>query len=207
MIVDSSNNEFIDSYHGSVSLKVKAGNPFDLEGILAPLKDDGGLIFPYTPTIQFGHQANYGSYDVTHTAYQPQYFISTQNPSISITANFTANDIKEASHTAAMLHFFKTCTKPDFGEQRRTTAGTPPPILNLRVYGRNALHAKATPVVIRSFNYTLPEDVNYVETEYGIIPTMLVISLELSVQLAPSEVRKQFNINTFAKGNLLGGFA
>lgn len=208
-IVDSSNEvgrNFDRSSHGYVGLKIKPGNPFPLEGILAPLAIDNGLIFPYTPTLQMGHQANYGTYDVTHTIYQPQYYISTQNPTISITANFTANDVSEAKHTAAAIQFLKTCTKSDFGEERRTTAGTPPPILNLRVYGRNALHAKSTPVIIRSFNYTMPEDVNYVETESGIVPTMLIMSIELAVQLSPATVRKDFNIDQFSKGNLLGGF-
>lgn len=195
-----------NSVHGVVSLKPKVGNPFPLEGILDPLVQDGGLIFPYTPTLQIGHAANYGTYDITHTIYQPQYYISTQSPSISITANFTANDINEARHTAAAIQFLKTCTKSDFGEQRSTTAGTPPPILNLRVYGRNALHAKVTPVIVRSMNYTMPEDVNYVECDAGIVPTMLLLAVELSVQLSPATVRKRFNIDTFSKGNLLGGF-
>lgn len=189
-----------------VSLKIKSGNPFQLSGILSPLQSDSGVEFPYTPTIQFGHAANYGSYDITHSMYTPQYYVSTPNPSISITANFTANDIREAEYTAAAIHFFKTCTKMDFGEQRRATAGTPPPILNLNVYGTSTLHAKTTPVVIRSFNYTLPEDVDYVETQHGTVPTMLVVALDMSVQFSPRRVRKQFNIDSFASGRLLGGF-
>lgn len=205
-IPDSTDNHQ-NSFHGTVSLKVKPGNPFPLEGALSPLSADGGLVFPYTPTLQVGHAANYGTYDITHTIYQPQYYISTASPSISITANFTANDIQEAEHTAAAIQFLKTCTKMDYGRQRRGKgAGTPPPILNLRAYSRNALHAKATPVVIRSMNYTMPEDVNYVETANGIVPTMLLLAVELSVQISPATVRDRFNIDTFSKGNLLGGF-
>ena len=52
----------------------------------------------------------------------------------------------------------------------------------------------------------MPEDVNYVETESGIVPTMLIMSIELAVQLSPATVRKDFNIDQFSKGNLLGGF-
>ena len=195
-----------------VSLKAQKENPFSLTGVLAPLRDPlladfmGGVTFPLTPTIQMGHQASYGTYDATHTAYQPNYYINTPSPTISITANFISNDLKEAAYTAAAIQFFKSCTKPDFGEQRRGTAGTPPPILVLSAYGKNTMHAKSVPVVIRSFNYTMQEDVNYVEGDFGILPTMLVMSLELSVQLSPTKVRKEFNINTFASGNLLGGF-
>jgi len=215
--IPNSSLGFRNSPGAVVSLKPRPGNPFPLEGadgfsvrtdynILGPLVDDGGLVFPYTPTLQVGHQANYGTYDITHTIYQPQYYISTANPSISITANFTSNDLEEARHTAAAIQFLKTCTKSDFGEQNPTTAGTPPPILNLRVYAKNALHAQATPVIVRSMNYTMPEDVNYVECEAGVVPTMLLLAVELSVQLSPATVRKKFNIADFSQGNLLGGF-
>jgi hypothetical protein len=191
---------------GRVSIKTKTGNPFGFTSILAPLARDRGVTFPYTPTIQLGHSANYGSYDVTHGFYTPNYYSSTPNPSISITANFTANTREEAAYTAAAIQFFKTCTKMDYGEQRRRTAGTPPPILNLNIYPQNSVHAKSTPVVVRSFNYTLPEDVDYVEGSFGVVPTMLIMSIELTVQMSPGTVRKRFNINTFASGNNLEGF-
>tara|TARA_R110002074_G_scaffold73529_1_gene168826 strand:+ start:623 stop:1294 length:672 start_codon:yes stop_codon:yes gene_type:complete len=199
------------SNFGYVSLTAQKENPFPMEGILKPLANSnggdymGGVIFPFTPTMQISHQASYGTYDATHTIYQPNYYINTPSPTISITANFASNDLQEAAYTAAALHFFKTCTKGDFGQQRRETAGTPPPILKLRAYAKNGLHANSTPVVIRSFNYTMQEDVNYVEGDFGIVPTMLVCSLELSVQIAPSKVRKEFNIDTFSKGKM-GGF-
>lgn len=209
-IVDSSNNVFGLSGNGVVSLTSRASNPndetvFDYTNILSPLNQDKGVVFPYTPTLQVGHQANYGTYDITHTIYQPQYYISTSNPTISITANFTANDIKEAEYTCAAIQFFKTATKSDFGESRPTTAGTPPPILNLKVYDKNPLHARATPVVVRSMNYTMPEDVNYVECQYGTVPTMMLLALELSVQHSPATVRKNFNISEFSSGSLLNG--
>jgi hypothetical protein len=197
--------QFGTSDKNVVALKIKPNNPFELEGVLSPLAADKGLVFPYTPTLQVGHATNYGTYDITHTIYQPQYYVSTANPTISITANFTANDRKEARHTAAAIQFLKACTKSDFGEGSPTTAGTPPPILSLWAYAGTTLHAKSTPVVVRSINYTMPEDVNYVECEYGVIPTMMLIAVELSVQMSPRTVRKDFNINSYAKGGLLGG--
>jgi hypothetical protein len=203
--IPSSDNNFKTNPNNVVALKIKPNNPFTLDGVLEPLKADNGLIFPYTPTLQVGHQANYGTYDITHTIYQPQYYVSTQNPTINITANFTANDIREAKHTAAAIQFLKACTKSDFGEGNPTTAGTPPPILSLWAYAGSTLHAKSTPVIVRALNYTLPEDVNYVDTESGTIPTMLLLSVDLSIQMSPRTVRKDFNIQDYARGGLLGG--
>lgn len=186
-----------------VKLTTKSGNPFGFDGILSPLSQGNGVIFPYTPTIQFGYAANYGSFDITHSLYPTNYFINNPAPSISITANFTAQDKTDAEYSVAALHFFKSCTKMDYGAQRRATAGTPPPILNFSAYG---MHAKNTPVVIKSFSYTLVEDTDYVTVKGNSIPTSFVVSLELGVQYPPSAVRKEFNIYAYSRGFTLGKF-
>ena len=59
-----------------VKLTIKSGNPFGLTGILSPLAQDNGVVFPYSPTIQFGFAANYGSFDTTHSLYPTNYFIN-----------------------------------------------------------------------------------------------------------------------------------
>jgi hypothetical protein len=195
-----------DKNKASLVLK-KQGKPFFTLGILNPLKDAGGVEFPFTPTIQISHQTSYGQYDVPGSNYQQQYYMNTPNPSISVTAMFAANSDEEARYTAAALHFFKTCTKSDFGATRQATAGTPPPILKFNCYG--SVHANNVPCVIRSFNYTLPEDTDYVDVSTGnetmSIPALLLVSLELAPQLTPKNVKDEFNIATFASGLALKG--
>ena len=191
-----------------VSLVLKQhGKPFTLDGILSPLANIHGVEFPYTPTIQFSHQTSYGTYDVAGSIYQQNYYMNTPNPNISITAMFSANTVAEAQYTAAALHFFKSCTKSDFGASRMSTAGTPPPVLRFNAYGM--LHASTVPCVVRSFNYTLPEDTDYVDVlvqdETVSIPALLLVSLELVPQLPPRSVKNDFNIQTFADGSALKG--
>ena len=222
-----------------VKLVAKPGNPFPFSGLLAPLRsglgsNNGGVVFPYTPTIQISHNANYGAFDITHGMYAPNYYVNTPTPTISLTAMFTANSVSEAKYMIAAIHFFKTCVKSDFGEQRRATAGTPPPILNFSSYG--SVHAKNTPVIVTNFGYTLTEDVDYVTIEEDAmadgmtaedqtifdagadfiedfspgskisVPTQVLLSIELRVQYPPSSVRKEFNIQDFANGSLLKGY-
>ena len=71
------------------------------------------------------------------------------------------------------------------------------------------LHAKNVPVVLRSFTYTLPEDTDYVTVEVNgesiSVPTLVLVSIELSPQLTPSKVKSKFNITSFASGRLLNG--
>jgi hypothetical protein len=183
------------------------GKPFFTLGILKPLLQKGGVQFPLTPTIQMSHSANYGTYDVTGSIYQQNYYINTPNPPMSVTALFPANTDEEARYAGAALHFFKSCTKSDFGSQAGARAGTPPPILKFSAYG--SIHAQNVPCVIRSFTYTLPEDTDYVEFdvdgEKHAVPTLSLISLELVPQLPPKAVKDQFNIRNFASGSLLKG--
>jgi len=45
---------------------------FKKSPVLAPLKDAGGLIFPYTPSIKIASAANYDISRTTHTNYSMQ---------------------------------------------------------------------------------------------------------------------------------------
>ena len=187
------------------------GKPFAGDGLLQPLLFNGaknlGVEFPLTPTIQLSHSANYGTYDVTGSIYQQNYYINTPNPPMSITALFPANTEAEARYSVAALHFFKSCTKSDFGTQAGARAGTPPPILKFSCYG--SVHASNVPCVIRSFTYTLPEDTDYVEVDVGgemqSVPTLALVSLELVPQLTPKAVKDNFNLKDFASGDLMKG--
>jgi len=184
------------------------GKPFFNFGLLQPLAQDGGVVFPLTPTIQMSHSASYGTYDVAGSIYQQNYYMNTPNPPMSVTALFPANTEEEARYAAAAIHFFRTCTKSDFGSQAGPTAGTPPPILKFSAYG--SVHATNVPVVLRNFTYTLPEDTDYVEFDINgekhSVPTLSLLSVELVPQLPPKAVKDNFNIRTFASGiGLRGG--
>lgn len=188
--------------------KTAIGWGLGVEGMLAPLAENGRPVvkFPYTPTIGVGHSANYGSYDTTHGIYQPNYYVSTANPTLGITATFTANDINEARYTAAALHFFKVCTKSDFGQGvGGGPPGSPPRTLMFDAYGH--LHARKVPVVLTSVQYNLVEDSDYVEVEFNgektSIPTSLLVTLDLRVQMPPKWTKENFNIQSYASGDLL----
>lgn len=220
-------------------------------GIMKPLaKTENGIIFPYTPTIMWGYAANYGSYDMIHGQYQQNYYQNTPSPTIQVTATFTAGTVDEGYYTLAALHFLKWATKGDFGaydstgEKRNATAGAPPPILRFSAYGHAG--AKNLPVVIRSVNYTYPEDIDYItlqppkggrmingiyysynevqemnykstefnEGEYGAvrypeyveeatIPSQLLVTLDMAIQIPPQRVRDYFNVKEYALGKTM----
>lgn len=128
------------------------------------LSGTAGLVFPYTPRIQFNHSVNYERTDIIHSNIAVSHYKNTPPPSISIDAVFTADTKDMAKHMLSAIWYLRAVTKCDFGEQANNnenngTAGVPPPILYLN--GWNNM-IDNVPVIVKSFSYTLPEDKDYV---------------------------------------------
>ena len=127
-------------------------------GILAPLKAQGGVIFPYTPTISTGYKANYSSYDLTHSNYKGYYYQGSAVDPVSLSCPFTAQSTVEADYLLAVIHFFKSVTKMFYGQDAER--GTPPPLVYLTGLGEYQFNEH--PCVVQSFTYELPTDVDYI---------------------------------------------
>jgi hypothetical protein len=127
-------------------------------GILAPLADTDGVIFPYTPTIETSYQAKYDAYDLTHSNYRGYFYKSSMVENISIKGTFTAQDTKEAEYLLAVIHFFKSVTKMFYGQDPQ--AGSPPPLVYLNGFGK--FQFNENPCVVTNFSYNLPNDVDYI---------------------------------------------
>lgn len=136
--------------------KVPAGEA----GILNPLQDTGGVIFPYTPSIQINYGANYESPDVAQTNYKIYQYKNSTVDNIQITCDFTAQDTTEAEYLMAVIHFLRSVTKMFYGQDQLPRNGTPPPLCYLS--GLGAFQFDNHPLVITNFTYTLPNDVDYI---------------------------------------------
>lgn len=130
--------------------------------ILYPLKDTDGVIFPYTPQVQTAYRANYDSADITHSNYKMYFYKNSNVDEITITADFTAQDNAEANYMLAVIHFFRSVTKMFYGQDGNNgpKAGTPPPLCYLNGFGQYQFNEH--PVLVSSFTYTLPNDVDYI---------------------------------------------
>ena len=127
-------------------------------GILAPLANTDGVIFPYTPSISTTYTANYEQYDLVHSNYRGVFYKNSRVGDISIRGTFTAQDTTEANYLLAVIHFFRSATKMFYGQDAER--GTPPPVCLLNGLGQ--FQFSDHPVVISSFNYTTPDDVDYI---------------------------------------------
>jgi hypothetical protein len=134
-------------------------------GILGPLASKGGtdgVIFPYTPGINITYSADYQSENLTHTNYTINQYKASHVDAITITAEFTAQDVFEANYLLAVIHFFKSATKMFYGQDSNPKNGTPPPLCYLFGYG--GWQFDNHPLAIQQFSYNLPPDVDYIRT-------------------------------------------
>ena len=129
-------------------------------GILAPLLATGGIVFPYTPSIQVTYAAHYDTTEITHSNYKIFQYKSSSVDSINITCDFTAQDTYEANYLLAVIHFLRSVTKMFYGNDNLPTNGTPPPLCYLTGMGEYQFNNH--PLAIGSFTMNLPNDVDYI---------------------------------------------
>lgn len=127
-------------------------------GIMEPLRQTDGVVFPYTPQIDMAYNAEYNAQDLVHNNYRGYFYKGSKVGEITITADFTAQDSYEADYLLATIHFFRSCTKMFYGQD--TNRGAPPPMVFLS--GLGTFQFNEHPCVVSQFNYNLPKDVDYI---------------------------------------------
>jgi hypothetical protein len=98
---------------------------------------------------------------LTHSNYRGQFYKSSNVGDISINGIFTAQDTVEANYMLAVIHFFRSVTKMFYGQDAER--GAPPPLVYLSGFGPYQFNGH--PCVVKSFNYSLPNDVDYIRTQ------------------------------------------
>lgn len=161
-------NNFITQEDWRVRLVLAPGSEYLYNarnpGILKPLQDSKGVIFPYTPTINISYSASYDTTDLIHSNYKVYQYKNSSVDNIQITCDFTAQDTTEANYILAVIHFFRSCTKMFYGKDQNPKPGTPPPLCFL--IGLGEFQFNDHPLAITNFNYNLPSDVDYIRAGY-----------------------------------------
>ena len=118
-----------------------------------------GFIWPYTPTINTNVSVEYATTGIVNSPYQYNNYIRGNAPSITVSGQFSANTVQEATLLLAILQFLRSVTKQRFGTSEYLP-GSPPQVCYFTAYGKYMF--KNVPVVIQNFNIDLPETVDYV---------------------------------------------
>lgn len=128
--------------------------------LLYPLAVTDGIIFPYTPNISISYNASYNGTSPVHSNYKIFQYESSSVDNINITCDFTAQDVYEANYLLATIIFLRSVTKMFYGQDEDPKPGTPPPLCFLSGLGQ--FQFNRSPLVVNSFTYNLPPDVDYI---------------------------------------------
>ena len=175
-------------------------------------------VFPYTPTVLVSHSANYNAMQPLHTNYPYYAYENSRVDQITITADFFVQNEAEAKYWIAMVHFFKTVTKMNYGGDD-ADRGLPPPVCRLNGYGDYTFNN--VPVIISNFQFDLKKDVDYISTGLSAgglsqVPDAIGSAGTQGVAWAPSESlltvglmpqysrtkQSEFDLKSFVKGDL-----
>jgi hypothetical protein len=166
------------------------------------LKDLGGILFPYTPEINYDTQASYASISPLHSNYTQYYYKSSSVGPITVSGKFTVQNEKEGMILLAIQHLLRSLTKMRFGSDKN--AGSPPPVCRFDAYGDYMINN--VPVVVASFKLELGPSVDYISVKSepyktSLVPTLSTISLTLNPMYSRSEIGN-FSVDSWLSGNL-----
>lgn len=135
-----------------------ANDIYGAGGILTPLRETNGLVYPYQPTITYQQEVAYTPIELVHTNQELYAYTRTNAVKLTVSGQFTVQNQQEGAYALAAIHFMRTVTKMYFGAS--ANAGTPPPVLLFDAYGQYMFNQ--LPVIVTSFTVGLPNDVDYV---------------------------------------------
>ena len=104
-------------------------------GLLKPLIETQGLIWPYTPTISYNHNINYQTVATVHANQDFHVYTNTPAVELQVNGDFSVQNQREGQYALAAIHFLRTMAKMNFGDKDKD-AGQPPPVLRFDAYGQ-----------------------------------------------------------------------
>lgn len=159
--------------------------------------------WPSTPKISQSIEVNYSTWELQHTNYQPSAFGNRSTPVVTISGQWFSRNEEEAKRTLTAIHILRSATSMFYG-RTDSNKGTPPPIGRLNAHGLY----NNTPVVVKTFQYDYPNDVDYVTCDMfngrQAVPVLFEMSVSLIIQINPIEAVKEYSLSKFASGDLLG---
>lgn len=132
------------------------------------------IFFKVTPTVDETRSANYDSFSPPQHPGGMQIYKSTTPRTINVNGKFISRTYEEATETLRMLNVIRAWTMPYYGtgtaesfnaKGKGNLLGLPPDVLIFSAYGSGNL--ENIPVVLQTYNWTYPEDIDYV---YGAAP-------------------------------------
>ena len=132
---------------------------------------------------------------------------------MTITADFYVQNAAEARYWVACIHYLRSITKMNYGVDG--DAGQPPPVIRLNGYGDYVFNN--VPVIVNSFQFDMPKDVDYISTALGNLqgppsepnsaptgwaPSTSIVTVAVTPQYSRT-TQSKFSLNNFLKGGYM----
>ncbi len=214
-----------DEFFAKEPTKAPEGEEVRDMNVMAPLRTNRGIVFPYTPSIYISRAANYGSFDFKGANYPLYSFINSTPPMIPLIATFTSTSKEEARYTLAVLRFLNVMVQADFGEQavKNQKFGAPPMLLQFSYLGPFGFDR--IPCILTDWNVMFSNTVDYVPVQHNTmgvstdnktfasafgdknvtyVPSECEFTINLQPQYSPRRIRKDFNLDAMKQGKNIG---
>jgi len=176
------------------------------------LYNNGGIVFPYTPTISYEHKADYTDQKIMHSNYNIYFYQRSYITPITISGKFTVQNDQDAAVYLSTLHLLRALTKMQYGgtgsQFPDQQSGSPPPVCRLKGYGDFMLDN--VPITISSVRVELTDTVDYytignlaANRTFGqtSVPVLSTIAITCNPMYSRAEMQK-FSVNGWLSGNL-----
>ncbi len=152
------------------------------------------------PTLAESRAARYTTETILHAPEGFNSFEGTDQRTFEISGKFFSRNTKDIVTNNQVLQVVRSLVMPDYNN-----TGAPPTPVELHAYGAQNIHA--LPCLVRSYNMTYPNDVDYVVSDDGPVQVTMPIVFELSISLTEqhsiAQLRK-FDLGDFRSGKMVG---
>ena len=174
-----------------------------LEGPNGEIANNGGILFPYTPSVSYEAKAEYAEAKPLHSNFTINFYQRSSIGNISISGKFSVENTDDAEIYLSTMHLLKSLTRMRFGLD--SDAGAPPPVCRLYANGDAMLHN--VPVAITNYRVELPDSVDYFtifkNPRFGTtaVPTVSTIAITCIPMYSRNEMQK-FSVAAYNDGSL-----
>jgi len=141
----------------------------------------GTIVFEASSPLGESRSANYEGFNIVHLPTSIIAYRNTDGRKFGITGKLVSRTVEEATANAGYVDLARTWVLPDFG-----ASGATPPIL--RIYGYNHTNIDGRQVVLRSYGWNFPEEVDYIWQGTQAMPIIGTLQLDLEEVYSASQV-------------------
>ena len=170
------------------------------------LQNNGGILFPYTPTVNIENKASYDTKNPTHSNFGQSFYKSSSVGPINVVGKFTVQNETEGAILLSIIHLLRSLTKMRFGND--PLAGSPPPVCRFDAFGDYMFYN--VPVSITNFRHNVENNIDYIAVgrkinTFGnnLVPVFSEIQMDLNIMYSRQDMIDH-NVPDWLSGALRG---